>query len=274
MGWVGRITNAGVDMIHSFAAGGHTLNITRASVGSGTVPEADLRVQTAVTNEKMDASIITSSVTGVFDFVKYAIQVGPATFAVGAFTAHQIGLWATLDDDTEETLLVLVQDSDTGVSVPEETASPKFAFCMYVVVPITDSDNIVVNIDSSAYVDMLTLEQMLDEIKGNPKHLRGEFYIVDPEETGDWTTNEWKSGTWTAEHDGHTRVFTAPSGMYACALYLEGVTKDSAIVRAWIPRNEANVKAKMEYDTYDDGWIMISTATLPSGEFDLYMDII
>lgn len=280
MAWIGVITNVGHDLLTAYASGEHTLHITRASVGSGTVAEADLRIQTEITTEKMDASIINIE-PGHYGpagggYVKYSIQVGPSTVAVGAYTAHQIGLWATLDDEEEETLLMLSQDSGSGIDVPVDHLSPKFAFCLYAVMQVGGSESTTVNIDSSAYVDMLTLEQMLEGL--DAKHIRAEVTLCDPEEEEVYHIGDWHTGTWTATAVGTTedkqKTFTAPSGMKACAVCVDGVTKDSAIVEHYYKQGEDNVTSRLEYDTYDDGWIMISTKTYPTGEVTLVLDII
>ena len=119
MAWVGVVTNAGRALLDSYAAGGHTLNLTGATVGSGTVDEANLRIQTSVSSEKDSASII--STEEIEGGVKYKVQVGPAS--TSAYVAHQIGLWAKLDNGAN-TLLMLAQDADAGVSVPLASVSP------------------------------------------------------------------------------------------------------------------------------------------------------
>lgn len=149
MAWVGVITNAGRDMLNAVSVGGHTLDLVGATVGSGTVAEANLRIQTAVTGEKMAGSIITAET--VDGGTKYAIQVGPASADVGAFTAHQIGLWAALDEG-DPVLIMLAQDSETGVGVPLASVSPNFAFCLYAALAVDNTNSLTVVIDESAYV--------------------------------------------------------------------------------------------------------------------------
>lgn len=154
MAWTGVVTNAGQALLESYAEGGHTLALVGATVGSGTVDEANLRIQTALTGEKDDASIISAkAVTGG---TKFKLQVGPASAQVGAYTAHQIGLWAKLDDG-EDTLMLLAQDADTGVSVPLASVSPNFAFAVFAVIAVDNTGSLTVNIDQSAYVTNGTL---------------------------------------------------------------------------------------------------------------------
>ena len=158
MAWIGVVTNAGRALLDSYAEGDHTLTLLGATVGSGTVAEANLRVQTALSSEKDDGSII--SVEAVEGGTKYKLQVGPASAEVGAYTAHQIGLWAKLDDGSS-TLLLLAQDSDTGVSVPLASVSPNFAFAVFAVLAVYNTDTLTVNIDETAYVTVGTMTAAL-----------------------------------------------------------------------------------------------------------------
>ncbi len=158
MAWIGVVTNAGSALLESYAQGGHTLTLLGATVGSGTVAETNLRLQTALTDTEDDASIISAEhVTGG---VKYKIQVGPASASVGAYTAHQIGLWAKLDNGSA-TLLMLSQDSAAGVSVPLASVSPNFAFGLYLVLAVDNTGDLVVNIDDSTFVSLGTMNAAL-----------------------------------------------------------------------------------------------------------------
>lgn len=158
MAWVGVVTNAGRALLDSYAAGGHTLTLDGVTVGSGTVAEANLRIQTALTSEKDAGSII--SVEEVEGGTKYKLQVGPASASVGAYTAHQIGLWAKLDNGTRM-LLLLAQDAETGVSVPLVSVSPNFAFAIFAALAVDNTDTLTVNIDETAYVTLATMNAAL-----------------------------------------------------------------------------------------------------------------
>ena len=162
MAWIGVVTNAGRALLDSYAEGDHTLTLVGATVGSGTVAEANLRVQTALTSQKDDASIISAeAITGG---TKYKLQVGPASASVGAYTAHQIGLWAKLDSGNS-TLLLLMQDSETGVAVPLASVSPNFAFGLYAALAVDNTDSLTVNIDQSAYVTVGTMPAAVNAVK-------------------------------------------------------------------------------------------------------------
>lgn len=165
MSWSGVITNAGQSMLDQWTLGGHVLTITGATVGSGYVSAASMRAATALNSEEDDASIISSE--AITDGTRFKIQVGPTDGT--AYTAHEIGLWAKLDDG-EETLLALHQDPDGGVGVPTSTDSPDFAFAMYLVHSISNSSDLSVNVDTSAYVSQSTFAA--EAAKQDGRHLR------------------------------------------------------------------------------------------------------
>ena len=165
MSWSGVITNAGQSMLDQWTLGGHVLTITGATVGSGYVSDASMRAATALSSEKDDASIISSE--AITDGTRFKIQVGPTDGT--AYTAHEIGLWAKLDDG-DETLLALHQDPDGGVGVPTSTDSPDFAFAMYLVHSISNSSDLSVNVDTSAYVSQSTFAA--EAAKQDGRHLR------------------------------------------------------------------------------------------------------
>ena len=149
MGWVAVITNAGNTMIGQISGGLHTLTLTKATVGSGSVPEANMRIATALNNEKMDASIAecVDTSTGV----KLRIRVSPATALVGAYTAHEIGVWGKLDNGAE-TLVALAQDAVDGIAVPLASASPEFVFDLFIPIVCSNTSALSVTIDTLVYV--------------------------------------------------------------------------------------------------------------------------
>lgn len=156
--WIGAVTNAGQALLDTFAVGGHELTLTGATVGSGTVAEVNLRLQTEVSNEKDNASLVFAE--KMENGTKYKIQVGPASASVGAYTAHQIGLWAKLDDG-DETLLMLAQDADVGVGVPLASVSHNFAFAVFAALAVDNTGNLTVIFDETAYITLGTLNAAL-----------------------------------------------------------------------------------------------------------------
>ncbi len=282
MAWIGVVTNEGNHLITRFAQGGHTLAITGATVGSGTVSEANMRIQTAVMNEKDDASIINAEELPGQQAIKYRIQVGPASASVGAYVAHQVGLWAKLDSESL-VLLMLLQDADAGVSVPLKSDSEDFAFSVYALLQIGNRDSITVEIDESAYVSVGMLNNRLADIedKIDAMHpVKAREDLVSPPEYVTGGIGDWHDPgtTWTATKTFASsyvsRSFTAPAGYYACALYVYGVTAKSSITEAWFDAgDEQYVSARIEYETIDDGWILLTTKTIPTRSVYLNMMI-
>lgn len=278
MGWIGVITNVGNQLITRFAQGSHTLAITKATVGSGTVSEANLRLQTVVLNEKDDASIVQTEEVSGLQATKYRIQIGPASASVGAYVAHQVGLWAKLDDESP-VLLMLLQDAGTGVSVPLESQSEDFAFSVYALLQVGNRESITVEIDESAYVSVGMLNDRLANIEDEIESVRPVLErtdLVSPPEYVTGGIGDWHDPgeTWTASNYFHRHTFTAPAGYYACALYVANVTADSSITEAWFDSgDEEYVPARIEYETIDDGWILLTTKTIPTRTVYLNMMI-
>lgn len=160
MAWKAVVTNAGAALLASYAEGGHTLNVVGASVASGVMDEINMRVATALTDEKDSASIINKARVGAG--TKFKIQVGPAEAAVGAYTAHQIGLWANLDGGSR-TLLAIAQDSAGGVGVPLKSVSPNFAFALYITIAVSNTGDITIIVDDGAIVTVSTLYEAIAE---------------------------------------------------------------------------------------------------------------
>jgi hypothetical protein len=156
MGWIGVITNAGAALLAQWAAGSETLTIEGASVGSGSVVEANMRLAVALQSEKATAPIVSTKATAAG--TKFKIQVGPAADEVGAYTAHEIGIWAKLGSGPK-TLLALHQDIAGGVSVPTVSTSPNFAFALYATHAISNEGTLSVVIDAGAYATMSSLAE-------------------------------------------------------------------------------------------------------------------
>jgi len=145
--WKGVATNAGNALFAAWALGGHTLTITKATVGSGYVAEINMRTATALQNEEDNAAIVEKE--SLANGTKFRIRVSPA--ASTAYDAHEIGLWAKLDNGTE-TLISLHQDPDTGVSVPTVADNPEFVFDLFAVLAISNDGTLTVTISTSVFV--------------------------------------------------------------------------------------------------------------------------
>ena len=162
MGWIGVITNVGNALIAQLAGGGHTLTLTRASIGSGSVREANMRTAVALVSEKEDAAI--SGKKNITNGVQVTVRVGPVADAVGAFTGHEIGIWGKLDDGTE-TLIALTQDAELGIAVPTVSESYEFAFDLNVPIYTSNTDDLTVIINPSVYVTNMVLADTVEMIE-------------------------------------------------------------------------------------------------------------
>lgn len=160
MGWTGVVTDAGMALLAQWSGGGHTLTLTKANVGSGTVDAEDLHAATNISSYQANASIVNAKDVG--SGMKFKLQVGPSSGS--AYTAHQIGIWGKLDSGAE-TLISIHQDSDTGVSVPAASTSADFAFVLYVTLAISNSEDLTVTLDSAAYVSQSDLNDAVDALE-------------------------------------------------------------------------------------------------------------
>lgn len=156
MGWIGVITNAGAALLAQWAGGSETLYITGATVGSGYVPDANMRTATGLQSTKDNAAIVENKMVSTTGR-RIRIRVKP--HATAAYIAHEIGVWAKLGENGTVTLLSLHQDAQEGQSVPTEAASPEFVFDLNAVLTVNNDGNVEVNIDTTVYVSNLQFEQ-------------------------------------------------------------------------------------------------------------------
>lgn len=155
MSWIGVITNAGNDLLAQWAGGSETLYITKATIGSGYVAEANMRMATALQSTKGNAAIVENK--KVTNGRKLRVRVTP--HASAAYTGHEIGIWAKVGASGTETLLSLHQDSVDGIPVPTAAASPEFVFDLNCVLGISNNGNLSVNISTTVFVSNLQFEQ-------------------------------------------------------------------------------------------------------------------
>lgn len=166
MAWNGVITNIGLNLLNQWATGSQTLYIDKATTGSGTVPQANLRSSVTVAQEVDTATIVAS--VPVTTGTQFRIQVNANDSA--AYTLHQVGVWGHLGEDGAQVLIALYQE-DAGVSVPLATQSPNFVFTMYAIVAMSNTGSISVNVTPNEYVTQTefedavrALEEEIDEI--------------------------------------------------------------------------------------------------------------
>lgn len=146
MSWMGVITNAGQELLNTWASGGHTLTIEGVTVGDEYRAVSEMVEATALVHEVATASLIGTK--EVDSATQFKISIAAAQTS---YIAHEIGIWAHVDNG-ERTLLAYHQDRMTGVNIPSISESPDFAFVLYAVHAFRNDGTMTVNIDQSAYV--------------------------------------------------------------------------------------------------------------------------
>jgi hypothetical protein len=128
MAWIGVITNAGVSLLAAWAAGGHSLTIDKATVGSGYHPAVNMRIATALAHEEAQAEIVdTEEEEGGTQFrIRVVATTGES------YVAHEVGIWGHLDNGSQ-TLIAYHEDAEIGVTVPTHESMPGFFFDLYCV---------------------------------------------------------------------------------------------------------------------------------------------
>ena len=162
MSWIGVITNAGRALLDQWSAGGHTLTIDGATVGSGITQAANMRIATALANEVEDAAIVR---TDILDDSSVRFKVQVSASSASAYIATEIGLWAHLDNDEDSTLIALHQDASGGVAIPASADTPDFAFALYLIHTISNASELNVTISPNVFVTNQTLQEMADDLR-------------------------------------------------------------------------------------------------------------
>lgn len=145
--WNGVVTNVGLNLLEQWASGGDVLTIEKATAGSGLVAQTNLRSSTYVQGEVGNAAIVAS--TPVTGGTQYRVQIQPAQNA--SYVLHQVGIWAHLGNNGASTLIALYQEED-GIIVPLQADQPGFLFTMYAIVTMSNTGEMTVNFDTSAYM--------------------------------------------------------------------------------------------------------------------------
>ena len=126
------VTDSGVVLLNESLAG-HTLTITSAVGGAGTLDDEALKAATDVVDKKQTFNLL-----GIEDFEqgkRIGIQITNKGI-LESYILHQIGVRARLEYQEEESLLFILQD-DRGIEVPAEVDNPGFLFEVYAVMFLT-----------------------------------------------------------------------------------------------------------------------------------------
>jgi hypothetical protein len=265
MAWRAVVTNGGTALMQRWLDGG-TMQITAAKGGTGRYEIEVLMQQTDVKGSKHALSITRYNVSKpVLPYweLYVGVQVRPEA---SAWTMTQIGLYAKLmDGETEvvgETLLAIYQaEEGSEVDVPSISTMADYVFEYEATLTTNTSDDLTVTIDPDAPITREDFNAAVEAL------VVPRVRTVQTITAGDWHA---PGTTWT--QDG--RSFTAPSGMYACAVAVDGVTADSAIMDAWIDSGAEHIADEIEYETCNDGIIMLTSASAPGGSIAIGMMIL
>lgn len=265
MAWKAVVTNAGAALMQRWLDGG-TMQITGAKGGTSRVETEVLMQQTNVSGTAHTLSITYNKILRAvlpYWFLYIGVQVRPEA---SAYTLTQIGIYGKLmDGETQvvgNTLIAIYQAEDgSEVDVPSTSVMADYVFEYEAVMTTNPSDNLTVNIDTNAPITREDFDAAVSALV--VPRLRTVETIA---------TTAWHAAGTTWTQDG--KSFTAPAGMYACAVAVTGVTAESAIMDSWIDDGDEYVLDEIDYETMDGGWVFLTTASLPGGSFDLGMMIL
>ena len=160
MSWNSSLyTNSGADMVAELL-GGRTLTISKATGGAGEASTADeQKAQTAVLEEKQTFKILAledaTDSSGEVIGKRIKIQITNETLTEG-YVLHQVGIFAKLDDATDETLMIVMQD-DRGIEIPSHADNADFEIELFAIMTVSNVANLKVEIDPNA---LATIEQL------------------------------------------------------------------------------------------------------------------
>ena len=265
MAWRAVVTNGGTALMQRWLDGG-TMRITAAKGGTDRYAIETLMQQTDVKGSKHALSITRYNVSKPvlpYWILTIGVQVRPEA---SAWTMTQIGLYAKLmDGETEvvgETLLAIYQaEEGSEVDVPALSTMADYVFEYEAALTTNTSDDLTVTIDPDAPITREDFNAAVAEL------VVPRLRTVQTIAAGDWHA---PGTTWT--QNGTT--FTAPSGMYACALAVDGVTAESALMDSWIESGVTYITDKIEYETQNGGIVMLTSASAPSGSIAIGMMIL
>lgn len=138
------VTNAGVEVLKK-AIGGKKVTITVAKSGTDTVPESELKEQSVLSGTMRNATI--ANATNQPEGYRVTLRV-TNTGVKSSYIFKQLGLFATAEDESE--VLFAILQSENGETVPDE--SELYTYDVSLIIAISDTSNITVNVDKTSYV--------------------------------------------------------------------------------------------------------------------------
>lgn len=159
------ITLQGMEAARDILAGGKTLSITRAVGGSGVSSESGLPALTVLPHVNQELSIVhvIRGASGPELLVRIASS-GLQT----AYTLHQIGIYAKVDNGAE--ILFQILQDENGIGIPDAGDAVGFALDVKVGIAVDNADA-VVTLDSAAYVTYGQLRDALADVPTMPERI-------------------------------------------------------------------------------------------------------
>ena len=170
------VTNAGKELLAQWLGGGE-LVIDSAATGQGTVAASLLMGQTELVSKKQNMSIVKAENIGGGRRLQLQLTSEGVT---NAYTINQIGIWAKLGDGDAK-MIAIFQDN-TGISVPTFEQMPDYVFTFYATIQMSNSGELVVNVDKSAIVTRADFEEHTNN-KENPHEVTQKQLFDDLTET-------------------------------------------------------------------------------------------
>lgn len=138
------VTNAGVEVLKK-AIGGKKVTITAAKSGTDTVSESELKEQSVLSGTVRNATI--ANATNQPEGYRVTLRV-TNTGIKSSYIFKQLGLFASAEDESE--VLFAILQSENGETVPDE--SELYTYDVSLIIAISDTSNITVNVDKTSYV--------------------------------------------------------------------------------------------------------------------------
>ncbi len=159
MGWSNAvITNGGLSLIAQAVSGG-TLSITSAGLGGGTVDAMALLAQTAITSPLTVPAVI-SAMGELENGISVRVQIRN-TGVTAVQHMKQVGLFARIGEKSPVLFAIMQCDNGIGEEIPPESEYPDFMIEFNAAVAVSNTDNIVVTISTSAVITRGALEEEL-----------------------------------------------------------------------------------------------------------------
>ena len=154
------ITDAGAALLSASIAGTELI-ISSAVGGTGLTDEDDMKGMTQLHEQKQILSLTRLDRLDGASRIRFQIKNADVSTA---YQLQQVGIYGKLQGDSDETLLLVVQD-ETGIEIPAASTVEDFLVEMYVVVSITNEAEITIVSDQAALVSQAEFNVLKAEIE-------------------------------------------------------------------------------------------------------------